>query len=141
MLSSSYCQWKRYIYQALGIGYTRYGFGYTVSSFRMQTFIYIYIYIFFYFFIFYFFMNLGIYLFYYFFLFFIFIFNFFLEFRHLNLAAQCLLPLWNLPCITPLKYHTLNFVRTGEDLTIFSTMNLEFMTHTSHLDISPIWVQ
>ena len=134
-------------YHSLGIGYTGYSFGYTVFNFRIQTFIYIYIYIyiyillFFYFFIFiFFFMNLGIYIFsFIFFSFFIFIFNFFFEFRHLNLVAQCLLLLWNLPCITP--WSTLNFVRIAEDLTTFSTMNLEFMTHTSHIDISPICVQ
>ena len=127
-------------YHSLGIGYTGYSFGYTVFNFRIQTYIYIYIYIYIIFF-FFFFMNLGIYIFsVIFFFFFGFIFNF-IEFRHLNLAAQCLLPLWNLPCITPLKYHALNFVRIGEDLTIFSTIDLEFMTHTSHLDISPICVQ
>ena len=45
------------------------------------------------------------------------------------------------PLYYPLKYHTLNFVRIAEDLTIFATMNFEFMTHTGHLDISPICVQ
>ena len=113
-----------------------------LESKHIYIYLYIYLFLFIYLiFFFFFFMNLGIYIFsVIFFFFFGFIFNF-IEFRHLNLAAQCLLPLWNLPCITPLKYHALNFVRIGEDLTIFSTIDLEFMTRTSHLDISPICVQ
>ena len=113
---------------------------YTVFNFRIQTYIYIYIYIYIIFFFFVFVMILGIYI------FSVILFYFLVLFLiSLNLGIWILLPdvcyHWNIPCISPLKYHTLNFVRIWEDLTIFSTMNLEFMTHTSHLDVSPICVQ